>query len=132
MRFVGWVPDETGGYRGSMAILVKRNALLGTAYMAAIKPLRRLIIYPAIMRQIGRDWPKPTHELIDELPPLRPLASGRVQLGVHESTQLREAHGSVAPRLVEQSLRGCVEFPLEGALRGRGCHLHDDDMRVLP
>src|SRR6266487_2419324 len=75
---------------------------------------------------------KPTHELIDELPPLRPLASGRVQLGVHESTQLREAHGRVAPRLVEQSLRGCVEFPLEGALRGRRCHLHDDDMRVLP
>jgi len=31
---------------------------------------------------------------------LGPLASGRVQLGVHESTQLGEAHGCVAPRLV--------------------------------
>src|SRR5256885_8951868 len=43
-------------------------------------------------------------------PALGPLASGRVQLGVHEFTQLREAHGRVAPRLVEQSLRGCVKF----------------------
>jgi hypothetical protein len=38
---IGWVPDETGGYRGQMVILVKRKGLLGTAYMAAIKPLRR-------------------------------------------------------------------------------------------
>src|SRR5213594_2622036 len=66
------------------------------------------------------------------IPALGPLANGRVQLGVHESTQLREAHGRVAPRLVEQSLRGCIKFPLEGALRGRRYHLHDDDMRVLP
>ena len=33
---IGWVPDETGGYRGQMAVLVKPNGLLGTAYMAAI------------------------------------------------------------------------------------------------
>src|SRR5207237_2424363 len=65
-------------------------------------------------------------------PALGPLPSGRVQLGVHESTQLREAHGRVTPRLVEQSLRGCLKFPLEGARPGRRCHLYDDDMRVLP
>ena len=29
-------PDGSGGYRGQMAVLVKRNGLLGTAYMAAI------------------------------------------------------------------------------------------------
>ena len=65
-------------------------------------------------------------------PALGPLASGRVQLGVHESTELREAHGGVAPRLVEQRLRGCLQFPLEGARPGRRCHLHDNEMRVLP
>ena len=53
---LGWVPDETGGYRGQMAVLVKPNGLLGTAYMAAIKPFRHLIVYPPLMRQIGRDW----------------------------------------------------------------------------
>jgi hypothetical protein len=53
---VGWVPDETGGYRGQMAVLVKRNGLLGAAYMAAIEPFRHLIVYPAMMREIGREW----------------------------------------------------------------------------
>ncbi len=53
---VGWVPDQAGGYRGQMAVLVKRNGLLGTAYMAAIAPFRHLIVYPPMMRQIGREW----------------------------------------------------------------------------
>ena len=53
---LGWVPDGTGGYRGQMAVLVKPNGLLGTLYMAAIKPFRYLIVYPALMRAIGRDW----------------------------------------------------------------------------
>ena len=48
--------DATGGYRGQMAVYVKPNGLLGTAYMAAIKPFRYVIVYPALMRQIGREW----------------------------------------------------------------------------
>jgi hypothetical protein len=39
-----------------MAVLVKPNGLFGTAYMAAIRPLRHLIVYPALMRGIGREW----------------------------------------------------------------------------
>ena len=53
---LGWVPDGTGGYRGQMAILVRPNGRLGTAYMAAIAPFRHLIVYPAIIRQIERGW----------------------------------------------------------------------------
>ena len=53
---LGWVPDGAGGYRGQMAVLVKPNGLLGAAYMAAIKPFRHVIVYPAMMRQIGREW----------------------------------------------------------------------------
>ena len=53
---IGWVPDESGGYRGQMAVLVKPNGLLGTAYMAAIKPLRYLFVYPALLRAIERRW----------------------------------------------------------------------------
>ena len=53
---LGWVPDETGGYRGQMAVLVKPNGLLGTGYMAAIRPFRHLIVYPQMMRQIERAW----------------------------------------------------------------------------
>ena len=50
------VADQTGGFRAQMAVLVKPNGLFGTAYMAAIRPFRRLIVYPAIMREIGRTW----------------------------------------------------------------------------
>ena len=53
---LGRVPDGTGGYRGQMAVLVKPNGLFGTAYMAAIRPFRHLIVYPPMMRQIGREW----------------------------------------------------------------------------
>jgi hypothetical protein len=53
---LGWVPDGTGGYRGQMAILVKRNGLLGTVYMAAITPFREPVFYPRLMREIAREW----------------------------------------------------------------------------
>ena len=64
---LGWVSDGTGGYRGQMTVLVKPNGLFGTAYMAAIKPVRHLIVYPLLMRQIEREWmagagePTPAH-----------------------------------------------------------------------
>jgi Protein of unknown function (DUF2867) len=53
---LGWVPDGAGGYRGQMAVLVKRNGLLGSAYMAAIRPFRHLVVYPQMLRDIGRRW----------------------------------------------------------------------------
>jgi Protein of unknown function (DUF2867) len=53
---LGWVSDGNGGYRGQMAVLVKPNGLLGAAYMAAIKPFRHVIVYPAMIRQIEREW----------------------------------------------------------------------------
>jgi len=53
---LGWVPDQAGGYRGQMAVLVRANGLLGTAYMAAIRPFRHLVVYPLMIRQIGRTW----------------------------------------------------------------------------
>ena len=58
---LGWVPDGTCGYRGEMAVYVKPNGLLGAAYMAAIKPFRYAIVYPALMRQVGREWRAAIH-----------------------------------------------------------------------
>jgi Protein of unknown function (DUF2867) len=57
---MAWVPDGAGSYRGQMAVLVKPNGLFGEAYMAAIAPFRHLIVYPPLMRGIGRDWKAPT------------------------------------------------------------------------
>lgn len=53
---LGWVPDEAGGYRGQMAILVKPNGVLGRAYMTAITPFRYLIVYPRMLKEVGRKW----------------------------------------------------------------------------
>ena len=53
---LGWVPTGNGGYRGQMAVLVKPNGRFGTAYMAAIRPFRHLIVYPALTRLIEQRW----------------------------------------------------------------------------
>ncbi|MCT9093554.1 DUF2867 domain-containing protein [Streptomyces sp. ASQP_92] len=53
---IGWVPDGAGGHHGRMAVLVRPNGRFGALYMAAIKPFRYLVVYPALMRTIGRQW----------------------------------------------------------------------------
>jgi uncharacterized protein DUF2867 len=53
---IGRIPDEAGGFRAQMAILVKPNGLLGTAYLTAIRPFRHLIVYPALMRDAAGAW----------------------------------------------------------------------------
>jgi hypothetical protein len=53
---IGWVADPAGGHRGEMAVYVQPNGRLGTAYMAAIAPFRRRIVYPPMLREMGRRW----------------------------------------------------------------------------
>lgn len=53
---LSWVPDDAGGCRGQMAVYVKPNGRLGNAYMAAIAPFRHLLVYPVMLREIGRAW----------------------------------------------------------------------------
>lgn len=68
---LGWVGDESGGYHGEMAVYVKPNGALGAAYMAAIAPFRHLVVYPPMLRDIGRAWharagePPPAHVGLD-------------------------------------------------------------------
>jgi Protein of unknown function (DUF2867) len=52
---LGWVPDGDG-YRGQMAVLVKPNGRLGSAYLTAIRPFRHRIVYPAMLREGERRW----------------------------------------------------------------------------
>jgi hypothetical protein len=67
---LGWVPEQTGGFRGQMAVLVKPNGSFGAAYMAAIAPFRHLIVYPRMMREIRRTWRAGVGE------PVAPIAEG--------------------------------------------------------
>jgi hypothetical protein len=53
---LSWVSTDNDEYELRMASLVKPNGLFGRLYMAAIKPFRYLIIYPALTRQWERAW----------------------------------------------------------------------------
>lgn len=53
---LAWVDQGDGRYQGQMAVYVKPRGRLGEGYMAAIKPFRHWIVYPALMRQFGRAW----------------------------------------------------------------------------
>ena len=53
---LGWVERDEGRYTGTMAVYVKPRGAFGRAYMAAIKPFRYWIVYPALLRQIERAW----------------------------------------------------------------------------
>ena len=50
--------EDVWAYRtpGAGPALVKPNGLFGRLYMAAIKPFRYLIVYPALTRQWERAW----------------------------------------------------------------------------
>src|ERR1700683_2779110 len=43
-------------YHAQLAVYVKPNGLFGQGYMAAITPFRYLIVYPSMIKQIGRAW----------------------------------------------------------------------------
>ena len=53
---LAWVDQGEGRYQGQMAVYVKPRGPFGKAYMALIKPFRHLIVYPALMRQMEREW----------------------------------------------------------------------------
>ncbi|MGY5129949.1 DUF2867 domain-containing protein [Streptomyces nigrescens] len=53
---LAWAPAASGGHELRMAVLVKPNGLFGRLYMAAITPFRRLIVFPAFMRQWEHAW----------------------------------------------------------------------------
>jgi hypothetical protein len=59
LMHVGWAEDgKGGGYHGQMTVLVKPNGAFGTLYMAGIKPIRHTIVYPQLIRSIGKNWPQ--------------------------------------------------------------------------
>jgi hypothetical protein len=51
-----WVDKGEGCYQGQMGVYVKPRGRLGARYMALIRPFRRRVVYPALMRQIERAW----------------------------------------------------------------------------
>jgi hypothetical protein len=54
----GRVLKENGKYEVQMTVYVKPKGLFGEVYMLLIKPFRLLIVYPAMLKLIGRQWEK--------------------------------------------------------------------------
>jgi Protein of unknown function (DUF2867) len=54
---LSWVSDVTAGvHRGQMAVLVKPNGWRGRIYMAAIRPIRHRVVYPAMLQRLALEW----------------------------------------------------------------------------
>lgn len=53
---LAWVEQDEGRYQAQMAVYVRPRGLFGKGYMALIKPFRHWIVYPALTRQIEREW----------------------------------------------------------------------------
>ncbi|MGE2722237.1 DUF2867 domain-containing protein [Mycolicibacterium celeriflavum] len=53
---IGWVSGPGGAHHGQMAVLVRPNGVLGRTYLHAIAPFRHVIVYPLMLRDIGRLW----------------------------------------------------------------------------
>ena len=53
---LAWVRQDDDTYRGQMAVYVRPRGWFGHAYMTFIKPFRYLIVYPAMERNLAREW----------------------------------------------------------------------------
>jgi hypothetical protein len=48
--------ETPNGYRFYFAVYARERGWITRVYMAAIDPCQRWVIYPAMLRQIQRDW----------------------------------------------------------------------------
>ena len=51
-----WVEQERDRYQAHMAVYVKTRGALSRAYLLLIQPFRHVIVYPALLRQVQRNW----------------------------------------------------------------------------
>ena len=53
---LAWVEQGAGDHRAQLGVYVKPRGRLGETYLRLIQPFRHLIVYPAVIRQVGRAW----------------------------------------------------------------------------
>jgi hypothetical protein len=53
---LGWVEIAGGRWEPRMGVYVKPRGRLGEVYLRLIEPFRHLVVYPALMRHVGRAW----------------------------------------------------------------------------
>lgn len=58
---LGWVPDGSpDGYHAQMTVRVKTTGWVGTTYIMGIRPFRRFLVYPSMLRSLGQRWQRQT------------------------------------------------------------------------
>jgi hypothetical protein len=50
------VPIDADRFHAFVAVYVQRKGVLGTVYMALIKPFRHLAVYPILLKELTRGW----------------------------------------------------------------------------
>lgn len=50
------LPEQPGRHQARMAVYVRPRGPLGRLYLALIEPFRRYVVYPAMLRDLGRAW----------------------------------------------------------------------------
>ncbi len=55
---LGWVLREDGSFEGRLAVHAKTRGRFGGIYMKLIAPFRHFIVYPALVKSVGREWEK--------------------------------------------------------------------------
>lgn len=53
---LSWTPEHGDTYRARIAVYVKTRGRLGAAYLRLIDPFRHRLVYPRLLRQVGRAW----------------------------------------------------------------------------
>lgn len=53
---VSWIPTRGHHHLGYLSVYVKARGILGQVYLRAIGPFRHMIVYPALMQEIGAAW----------------------------------------------------------------------------
>ena len=53
---VGWIQRPDGTHTARLAVYTAPRGWLGRAYLLLIAPFRRFVVYPALMRMVGRLW----------------------------------------------------------------------------
>ncbi len=82
---LAWVDQGEGDYRGQLAVYVKPRGVLGSGYLAIIKPFRHWVVYPELMRHIERAWSRRGLQPSSLLPPGQHRIEGFPRFGAHLS-----------------------------------------------
>jgi hypothetical protein len=65
------IVETSRGYRFYFAVYVRKRSWVTPIYMALIEPFRKWFVYPAVLRQVERNWSRAFHCGAGEAPEIK-------------------------------------------------------------